>query len=143
LTPIIGPCDSQRLHHGRRLGQQDRLDDAQGDRENNPGVNPAAARRWIISAIASPDIAWPPIAVNGLTITICLTLVALFGSLGAHHEDLSSGVDDVGGDGLQLVDAHDAGDLGHEAFDEAEVAAGDLRDGVGCFGMVGVVGVEW
>ena len=42
-----------------------------------------------------------------------------------------------------MVDAHDAGDLSHEAFDEAEVAAGDLVDGVGCLDVVGVVGVEW
>ena len=68
--------------------------------------------------------------VNGRVVR--LTLVALFGSLGADDEDLSGGVDDVGGDGVEVVDAHDAGNLSHEAFDEAEVAAGDLFDGVRC-----------
>ena len=73
---------------------------------------------------------------------IWLTLVALFGSLTADHEDLPGGVNYVWGDDLQLVDAHDAGDLGHQAFDQAEVSAGDLGDSVGRFGMVGVGGVE-
>jgi len=82
-----------------------------------------------------------PWGVNGRL--IWLSVVALFGSLGADDEDLSGGVDDVGGDGLQLVDAHEAGDLGHQPFDEAEVAAGDLLDGVDRFGVVGVAGVEW
>ena len=68
--------------------------------------------------------------VNGRI--VWLTLVALFGSLGADDEDLPGGVDDVGDDRVKLVDAHDAGDLGHEAFDEAEVAAGDLFDRVRC-----------
>jgi hypothetical protein len=36
---------------------------------------------------------------------IWLTLVALFGSLGADDKDLSGGVDYVGGDGLQLIGA--------------------------------------
>ena len=82
----------------------------------------------------------PPECVNGRI--IWLTLVALFGSLTADHEDLPGGVDNVGGDGLQLVDAHDAGYLGHQAFDEAEVSAGDLSDSVDRFSMVGVGRVE-
>ena len=44
---------------------------------------------------------------------------------------------------VELVDVHDAGDLSHEAFDEPEVAAGDLVDGVDGLGVVGVAGVEW
>ncbi len=55
-------------------------------------------------------------------------MVALFGSLGADHEDLPGGVDDVGGDGLKLVDGHHTGDLSHQSFDEPKVAAGDLLD---------------
>ena len=31
---------------------------------------------------------------------------------------------DFSGDGGEFVDAHDPGDLAHQAFDEAEVAAG-------------------
>ena len=122
-----------------------------------PGGRRRPARRRRL-AVARPARCWPwPFArgdripadsrsvrctaVNGRI--IWLTLVALFGSLGADDEDLPGGVDDVRGDGLKLVDAHHTGDLGHEAFDEAEVAAGDLGDRVGRFGMVGVVGVEW
>jgi hypothetical protein len=31
----------------------------------------------------------------------------------------------LGGDVVELVDVHDAEDLGHESFDEPEVPAGD------------------
>jgi len=37
-----------------------------------------------------------------------------------------------------LVDLHDAGDLGHESFDESEVAAGDPDDGADGLDVVGV-----
>lgn len=35
------------------------------------------------------------------------------------------GVDDVGGDVVEVIDLDDAGDLGHQPFDEPEVAPGD------------------
>ena len=57
---------------------------------------------------------------------IWLTLFELFGSLRrSDDEDLAGGVHDVRVEGVELVDVHDAGDLGHELFDEAEVAAGE------------------
>src|SRR6476620_5391591 len=60
---------------------------------------------------------------------------------GADDEGLSGCFDDVGCDGVELVDVHDPKDLGHESFDEAEVSAGDPDDGedrfgVGLFGRV-------
>jgi len=72
---------------------------------------------------------------------ICATFARLFVLLGAHDEHLSGGVDDFGRDGLQLVDGHDAGDLGHQPFDQPEVAAGDGGDRVGGFGVIAVGGV--
>jgi hypothetical protein len=51
-------------------------------------------------------------------------------------------VDDFGGDGLQLVDGHHAGDLSHQPLDEPEVAAGDLLDGADGLGVIGVAGIE-
>ena len=35
------------------------------------------------------------------------------------------------GDGVELVDVEDSGDLAHEPFDESEVSAGDAGDGAG------------
>ena len=71
-----------------------------------------------------------------------LSLVAVFGSLGADDEDLPGGVDDFGSDALELVDGHHTGDLSHEAPDEPEVAAGDLLDGADGLGVIGVAGIE-
>ena len=62
--------------------------------------------------------------------------------LGSDDEGLSGGVDDVGGDDVELVDLQDAGDLAHESFDESEVASGDAGDGVGGLGVVCGVGIE-
>ena len=62
-------------------------------------------------------------------------------SVGADDEHLAGGVDDIGVERVELVDLHDAGDLGHEAFDESEVAAGDPDYGANGVGVVGVVGV--
>ena len=47
----------------------------------------------------------------------------------ADEECVAGGFDDFWGDGLELVDVQDAFDLGEEAVDEAEVAAGDPGDG--------------
>lgn len=54
----------------------------------------------------------------------------LFGSLrrADDNEYLAGGVHDVRVEGAELVDVQDAGDLGHESFDEAEVAADDPDD---------------
>ncbi len=57
--------------------------------------------------------------------------------LGADDEDFAGCFDGVGGDGVEVVDGHDAGDLVHESFDEAEVAAGDADDGDDGFGVGG------
>ena len=57
------------------------------------------------------------------------SLFELFGQSGADDEGFPGGFDDVGGDGVEVVDGHDAGDLAHESFDESEVAAGDPDDG--------------
>ena len=62
--------------------------------------------------------------------------------LGADDEGLAGGVDDVRCDGVELVDVQDAGDLGHESFDESEVSAGDPGDGAGGLGVVRGGGVE-
>jgi len=57
--------------------------------------------------------------------------------LGADDEDFAGCFDGVRGDGVEVVDGHDAGDLVHESFDEAEVAAGDADDGDDGFGVGG------
>ena len=41
-----------------------------------------------------------------------------------------------------MVDVHDAQDLAHESFDEAEVPAGDADDGEQGVGVAVVAGVE-
>src|SRR5690625_5494627 len=51
-------------------------------------------------------------------------------------------VDDVVGDGVELVDLQDASDLGEEAFEEAEVASGDAFDRGDGLGVGEVFGVE-
>ena len=60
---------------------------------------------------------------------------------GANDKHLSGCGDDVRGDGVELIDVEDAGDLGHEPFDEPEVAAGDSADRGDGFDVV-VVGFE-
>ncbi len=52
-----------------------------------------------------------------------------FVSLVADDEDAGGGLDDVVGDGVELVDLQYPVDLGEESFEEAEVAAGDALDG--------------
>lgn len=46
----------------------------------------------------------------------------------AEDEGAAGGVEDVGGDDHELVDAENAFDLLEEAVQEAEVAAGELGD---------------
>jgi len=61
----------------------------------------------------------------------------------ADVECFAGGVDDLGGDGVEVVDLLDALDLGEQSVDEAEVAAGDAGDGGdgdGAGPPVGVVG---
>ncbi len=87
-----------------------------------PPAAPAAGKRDLTSGPAGEFM-----VVNRQI--ICPTFARLFVLLGAHDEHLSGGVDDFGRDGLQLVDGHDAGDLGHQPFDQPEVAAGDGGDG--------------
>ena len=53
--------------------------------------------------------------------------------------------DDVVGDGVELVDLQDASDLGEEAFEDAEVTAGDAfdrGDGLRVGEVFGVEGVD-
>jgi hypothetical protein len=50
--------------------------------------------------------------------------------LGADDECLAGCVDQVGGDVVEPVDVAESTDLGHDAFDEPEVAAGDAGDRV-------------
>ena len=47
---------------------------------------------------------------------------------GSDDEGLASGLDDVSSHGREVVDRHDAVDLGDQALDEADVAAGDAGD---------------
>lgn len=59
----------------------------------------------------------------------------------ADDQDAGSGLDGVVGDGVELVDLEYRCDLGEEAFEEAEVAAGDPFDrGEGVGEVVGVEG---
>jgi hypothetical protein len=39
---------------------------------------------------------------------------------GADDEGFAGGFDDIDGDGVELVDAHEPGDLAWESFDEVE-----------------------
>src|SRR5699024_844558 len=52
------------------------------------------------------------------------------------------GFDDVVGDGVQLVNLHDAFHLGEESVDEAEVAPGDAGDRGDSLGVGVVVGLK-
>ena len=61
---------------------------------------------------------------------------------GADDEGAGGGFDDVVGDGVEFVDLQDPLDLGEEAFEEPEVAAGDPCDGCDGLGVGEVVGVE-
>ncbi len=67
-----------------------------------------------------------------------MVLSALGGVL-ADDEGAAGGLDDVAGDDGEVVDLHDAGDLGEQAVDEPEVPAGDAADGDDGLG-VGEVG---
>ena len=60
----------------------------------------------------------------------------------ANDEDAGRCLDDVVGDGLELVDSENARDLREEAFQESEVPAGDSFDGGDGLGVGEVVGVE-
>jgi hypothetical protein len=51
-----------------------------------------------------------------------------FEALVADNEDAGCGLDDVVGDGFESVDLQHSSDLGEEAFEEAEIAAGDAFD---------------
>jgi len=65
---------------------------------------------------------WPP---------SCRHLAALWpgtGSSGTDEQRFAGGFDDLGGDGLEVVDLSDALDLGEQSVDEAEVAAGDAGE---------------
>ena len=57
--------------------------------------------------------------------------------LGADDQRLVGCGDEVDGDVPEVVDVAEPADLGHQPFDEAEVAAGDPDDGVDQF-TVGV-----
>lgn len=50
-------------------------------------------------------------------------------ALGGADDEGAGGFGDVGCESVQFVDPHDPLDLGEQAFDEAEVAAGDAGDG--------------
>ena len=65
--------------------------------------------------------------------------------LGADDQGLPGCGDEVGADVVEAVDVHQSADLGHEPFDEAEVASGDADDGADQFTVgveVGVVQAE-
>lgn len=47
----------------------------------------------------------------------------------ADEEGLSGGVDDLGGEGVEVIELLDPFDLGGEAVEQAEVASGDAGDG--------------
>lgn len=53
----------------------------------------------------------------------------------ANDQRLTGGFDDFPGVHAQVVDLHDALDLGEQTLDEAEVAAGDAGDGCEPFGV--------
>jgi hypothetical protein len=57
-------------------------------------------------------------------------------------EDACSSFDDVVGNGFELVDFQDAGDLWEESLQEPEIAAGDAFDRGDCLGVGEVLGVE-
>jgi hypothetical protein len=81
----------------------------------------------------SPRYGGKPIAA------LCGGVLAPLG--GADDQGAAGGFDDVGGDRVELVDSHDAVDLGEESLEEAEVTAGDAGDGGDGLG-VGEVGVS-
>ena len=57
------------------------------------------------------------------------------GLRGSDDEGFASGFDDLAADGREAVDLEDAGDLGEQALDEAEVAACDASDRSDRFGI--------
>ena len=58
----------------------------------------------------------------------------------ADDERLACGVDDFGGDRLEVVDLEDPVDLGEQARDQAKVAAGGPGDCCDRFGVGEVLG---
>jgi len=89
----------------------------------------------ILDAIDQPS-ASRNLSQNQLVGSFCPNYLALLG--GADDEHLPGCVDDVRGDLVELVDLDQAPYLGHQAFDETEVPAGDAGDGVGGLHVVGV-----
>lgn len=65
-----------------------------------------------------------------------------FVSLVANDEDAGSGLDDIVGDGVELVDFEDSVDLREEPFEETEAAACNAFDGGDRLCVGEVVGVE-
>ena len=61
---------------------------------------------------------------------------------GADDKGACGGVDNVGGDGGEVVDFHDAFDLREKPADEAEVSCCQARDGGDGLGVGEVVGIE-
>lgn len=61
---------------------------------------------------------------------------------GADDEGARGGVDDISGDGAEVVDFHDAFDLREKSADEAEISCCQARDGGDGLGVGEVVGVE-
>src|SRR5450756_614359 len=60
----------------------------------------------------------------------------------ADHERAAGGGDDVVGDDAEPVDLHDAVDLGEQAVQEPEVAAGDAADSSNSLGVGEVVEIQ-
>jgi len=58
----------------------------------------------------------------------------------ADDKRLAGGLYDFPGDRAQVVDLHNAPDLGEQSLDESEVAAGDTGDGRDGLGVGEVVG---
>lgn len=56
-------------------------------------------------------------------------------------EDTRGGLDDIVGDGLELIDPHDSPDLGEETFEQTKVASRDSLDSDDGLGVGEVVHV--
>lgn len=57
-------------------------------------------------------------------------------------EDTRGCLDDIVGDGLELIDPHDSTDLGEEAFEQTKVASRDSFDSDDGLGVGEIVHVE-
>ena len=73
---------------------------------------------------------------------MAVSVVAVWRLAGADDEGAAGGFDDVVGEGLQVVDLHDAFDLGEQSVDEPKVASGDAGDGGDGLGVGEVVDVQ-